>query len=420
VKSTLEDRVLNVLRHLAHGTHLCHFYQTPQDLLDVLVPYFAAGLERGERCLWITDDALSIEEATRSLAKAVPDLDERLANGDIEFFKHTEWYLTDGEFDEGRVLDQFAQKESEALEAGYRGLCVTGNTFWARDGHWSDLLAYEQSVHRCFCNFRMSAVCTYPLARCSAADIIDVTKVHDIVLIRRGGTWDVIENAELRAMREELQESHEQLRKLAHQMINAERRERKRISRVLHDGLQQTIVATQLTLSEARRRNNGIAHAEAIDRAEHLLSEAMRECRTLTTELSPPILHDGCLVQALQWLAQRFKDQYGLTSHLKVPARHLPLDEHESVLLFEIARELLFNVVKHAGVREAYLSLQVTKDQITLEVRDDGMGCDPRELDTADEHFGLLGIRERIGMLLDRFTPEECANYFTNAGYASA
>ena len=70
----MEDRV-------PWGTHLCHFYETKDDLLEVLVPYFKAGLEANEACLWIISDPISVEEATNALRAAVPDIDGYLTTG---------------------------------------------------------------------------------------------------------------------------------------------------------------------------------------------------------------------------------------------------------------------------------------------------------------------------------------------------
>lgn len=382
------------------GTHLCHFYQTPQDMLDVLVPYMAAGLERNEKCLWIVDGVLTVAQAKEAMAEVVPDWKRHLESGSIEFFPHTEWYVIDGAFDETRVLRQFVDQEVEALAAGFKGLRVTGNTLWARDGMLPDLLQYEREVDQCFCNHKMTAICTYPLDRCSAADIVDVTKAHEMALIRREGAWDLIESATLRHVREELRESHERLKTLAQQMAQVEQQERRRISRALHDGLQQTIVGTQMNLERARN-NVGPARDEALSRISELLNEALDACRALTTEIYPPILHERGLLPAFQWLAAWFEKQHRFNVRLDLPEEEPVLGDSERVTLFEVARELLFNVVKHAQVAEADICVRVASESVELIVRDEGNGYDPDALDpaSAEGHFGLCNIRERVRMM---------------------
>jgi signal transduction histidine kinase len=405
----LTSDILNVLHNMPKGTHLCHFYQTPQDMLDVLVPYFAAGLAKDHKCLWIVDGVLTVEQAQQALAEVVPNWEQVLRSGQIEFYAHTEWYVIDDQFDENRILRQFVAKEAEAVQNGYRGLRITGNTLWARDGMWPDLLEYEQHVDQCFCNLGMTAICTYALDRCSAADVVDVTKAHELILIRREGRWDIIESATRRHMREELRESHERLKTLTQQMVLVEQQERRRISQALHDGLQQTIVGTQLNLARAKN-GSGPAQAEALDLVASLLDEALQACRTLTTEISPPILHERGLLPALRWLTSWFGKQHALKVHLQLPGDEPPLGDSERVTLFEVARELLLNVIKHAGASEASVLLQLEAERVRLIVSDPGKGCCSTALETpgAAGKFGLFSARERLRMMDGDVYLESC------------
>jgi hypothetical protein len=87
---------ISVVGDVPWGTHFCHFYETKQDLLDTLVPYFKTGLESNEFCLWVISnnpDLITTEEAKAALAGAVPDLDRHLAAGNIEILNERDWYL---------------------------------------------------------------------------------------------------------------------------------------------------------------------------------------------------------------------------------------------------------------------------------------------------------------------------------------
>src|SRR6185295_8143956 len=77
---------ISVVGDVPWGTHYCHFYETKQDLLDTLVPYFKAGLESREFCLWVVSNSelLTVEEAKGALAQAVPDLERHLLEENIE------------------------------------------------------------------------------------------------------------------------------------------------------------------------------------------------------------------------------------------------------------------------------------------------------------------------------------------------
>ena len=87
------------------GTHFCQFYENKKDLVDVLVPYFKAGLENNEFCMWVTSEPLSEEEAKEAMRKAVPNFDRYLKRGQIQIFSYTEWYLKGGAFNLQRVLN---------------------------------------------------------------------------------------------------------------------------------------------------------------------------------------------------------------------------------------------------------------------------------------------------------------------------
>jgi hypothetical protein len=121
---------IDIIGDAPWGTHFCQFYQTKEDLIDILVPYFKAGLENNEFCMWITSEPLSENEAKKAMRKAVPNFDQHLKRGQIEIVPHTEWYLKDGAFNLQRVLDAWIDKLTFALAKGYDGMRVTGNTAW--------------------------------------------------------------------------------------------------------------------------------------------------------------------------------------------------------------------------------------------------------------------------------------------------
>src|ERR1700730_12735951 len=96
----LRQTGISVVGDIPWGTHFCHFYETKQDLLDTLVPYFKAGLDSKEFCVWVVSDSelVTVEEAKRALKQAVPDLDRHLSDEDIQIFSGLDWYLEEGVF----------------------------------------------------------------------------------------------------------------------------------------------------------------------------------------------------------------------------------------------------------------------------------------------------------------------------------
>jgi signal transduction histidine kinase len=212
VATALRKTGISVVGDVPWGSHFCHFYETKQDLLDTLVPYFKAGLESKEFCLWVVTDPLAEEEARRALRKAVPDLDEHLLNKDIEIFDDREWYLTENVFSLERVTRAWYQKLEQALARGYGGLRVSGDTFWLRENDRKDFCDYEKQLNDSITDQRMTLLCTYPMAKSGAAEILDVVKAHQFAIARRRGEWEVIQSpepiqakAEIRRLNEELQ-----------------------------------------------------------------------------------------------------------------------------------------------------------------------------------------------------------------------
>lgn len=181
------------------GTHFCQFYRTKQDLIDILVPYFKAGLENNEFCIWVTSSDLWEDEVREAMRRAMPDFDRYLEKGSIEIVPHTQWYLKDGIFDRHRVLRDWVKKHDAALQRGYDGLRLTGNTFWLEKALWKDFDEYENTVNSVIGNYRMIAICTYSLERCTASEVIDVVQSHQFALIKRENRWARIENVAYRA-----------------------------------------------------------------------------------------------------------------------------------------------------------------------------------------------------------------------------
>jgi PAS domain S-box-containing protein len=205
---------INIIGDVSYGAHFCQFYQTREDLIDILVPYFKAGLENNEFCIWVTQEPLSEEEAKGAMRKALPGFDQYLKRGQIEIVPHTKWYLKDGVFNLQRVLNAWIDKLYQALSKGYDGIRATGNTAWLRKRDWKSFADYEKEVNNIIGKYRMIALCTYCLEKCGASEIIDVVNNHQFTLIRREGKWELIESYDLKRMDNALQESEKKYRDL--------------------------------------------------------------------------------------------------------------------------------------------------------------------------------------------------------------
>jgi PAS domain S-box-containing protein len=204
MEKNLRQTGIDAIGMVPWSTHFCQFYQTKEDLIDILVPYFKAGLENNEFCMWVTSEPLNELEAREALEKHLPDLDHYIYNGQLEILPYTEWYTQGGCFDSERVLSGWAEKLNRALARGFSGLRLTGNTFWLEKEDWKDFTDYESAINSVIGNYKMLALCTYSLDRCDALELIDVMRNHQFALIKREGRWELIETSEYRKTKEEV------------------------------------------------------------------------------------------------------------------------------------------------------------------------------------------------------------------------
>ncbi len=182
-----------VVGDLPWGSHFCQFYQTQKDMIDIVVPYFRAGLENNEMCVWVTSDFLTTDDAVAALARSVPDFSRYLANSQIEIFPYTDWYLKGGSFDLDRTLEMWMAKHDEAISRGFAGLRVSGTPYWIDNKRdWDDFAAYEAAINRVIRGTKLLVLCTYALQKCGVVEILDVVKNHEFALAMNQGTWQVV------------------------------------------------------------------------------------------------------------------------------------------------------------------------------------------------------------------------------------
>jgi PAS domain S-box-containing protein len=193
----------------------------------------------------------------------------------------------------------------------------------------------------------------------------------------------------------------QELQRLALELTESEERERRRVARVLHDELQQYLAAAKLKLSglEASTKDELLHVARTVT---ELMDRAIAVSRSLSSELSPSVLYTAGLAAALTWLGDWMERQHGLAVEVRAEPAAEPQSGGVRILLFQAARELLFNVVKHSGVMEARLSLaRDGQDLLVLSVSDRGRGFDRVRNGGSTSHggFGLVSITERVSLL---------------------
>ncbi len=186
------DSGIALLGGLPWGTHFCQFYNSGDDLIEILAAYFQAGLKNNEYCMWVTSPVLSVSQASNAMAAAIPDFGRYQTAGQIEIIPHTEWYLKDGYFDADRVLAGWVSRLEAAKDRGFDGLRLTGDTFWLEESGWQEFVDYEATIDRVIGDFRIIALCTYSLERCGVPEIMDVVKNHEFAIAMSRGEWQVV------------------------------------------------------------------------------------------------------------------------------------------------------------------------------------------------------------------------------------
>lgn len=201
-----------------------------------------------------------------------------------------------------------------------------------------------------------------------------------------------------------------QLQRLAIEMSDVEDRERRRIAMILHDDLQQRLASLRFKILYIVPRDKADEHVEDnIKELEADINEIIKISRSLSLDLSPPVLHQRGLIAALGWLAKDIQSRHGLSVALNADKQAEPETVALASVLFRTVNELLFNVAKHSGARSAQVDAAMNDNQIVIIVSDSGKGFDAVDFKArqdAGEAFGLFSIKERISSLGGSFSIE--------------
>jgi signal transduction histidine kinase len=394
------------------GTHFCHFYETPQDLLEVLIPFFQTGLESNEFCIWIVFDPLSEEQARLALLQAFPGAARHLSAGNIEIIPHSKWYVVDGVFDTQRVISGWKQKLGQALANGYAGMRVNGNEAWLTERDWQNFARYEEQLDEMIANERMIVLCTYPLTVSRGSEVFEVARSHQFAIAKRYGKWEVIESPQLKQSKEELQafseelearvaertraleEASERLRRASASLELAREEEGNRISREIHDQLGSALTGLRWDLDELQGSFSNISEPamvavlrEKFSTMQRVTDSMIHTVRRIASEIRPSILDDLGLIDTVEWQASDFQRRTGIECQVEFSAESVRLSAEQSTAVFRILQEALTNILRHASATRVSISMKPSGGNFILNVRDNGKGIPESKL-----NFGSLGI----------------------------
>lgn len=198
------------------------------------------------------------------------------------------------------------------------------------------------------------------------------------------------------ASEQSMLEARQQLQEVALERAVVEERERRRLTEALHDGVTQYLALAKITLEPLQQRLRGDDGA-AIAKATRLISQGIGETRSLSFQLSPPMLYDLGLAAALSWFAETLEQDTGLRVEIVDAGFEPRLDDVTASVVYRTVRELLLNVAKHAKSATATVSLGSRGAELEIVVADRGAGFDPRHVPHGG--FGLMSVSEQIGRL---------------------
>jgi signal transduction histidine kinase len=382
------------------GTHVCQFYYTKEDLIDILVPYFKAGLESHELCVWITSEPLCAQESEEALAKSVSGLEEHIRSGQIEIISAGEWYLKEGAFDPRRVMKGWIDKHNKALDSGYEGIRVTGNTLWIEKRLWRDFMDYEKELNEIIHQYRIIVLCSYCLRDCEISEVIQVSNNHQFALIKNEGKWELLKDDERKLAERKLLVYQSRLKSLASELALVDEKEKHRIAVQMREKSAQTLIISKAKLEMLSKSMSSEEFCKIVDDVCQMLSATTRDLQSLSLEINCPALYElgfengvACLVE------EKIDSKSAIKAKFEDDGQVKPLSNDVKILLFRSVRELLSNVIEHAHAQNVKVSIRKLGSQIKVRIEDDGVGFNLSEIaqrKVKQQGFGHFSIGARL------------------------
>ena len=219
----------------------------------------------------------------------------------------------------------------------------------------------------------------------------------------RGVCYDITKRKQteiaLKKSVKQIKSYQKKLKNLNTEITLVEERERRRIAENLHDSLGQTLSLAYIKLSSVVNHEEFPPQvSRVINETSDLLNKAISESRTLTYDLSPPILYELGLIPAFKWKLEEIAEKHGIDTKLTGENENIDIQKEFNIFLYRIVVELLNNIIKHARANLIELKIRKEKKFYYITVQDDGIGFkkQPKTKATMKGGFGLLSITERL------------------------
>jgi DNA-binding CsgD family transcriptional regulator len=170
-----------ILSGVGHGSHLCAFYETTDDLIDLVLPFFDAGLNQRELCVWMMPDGVAAEEAAAVAAKRR-----------VGIYRGRPLYMKGPHFERASIVSFWNERLQQALATNCSGMRASGDAFWLQPADWNAFLDYEADLTNMIADKPITLLCTYPISASKAGDLADVARVHHVAIAKRKTDWEII------------------------------------------------------------------------------------------------------------------------------------------------------------------------------------------------------------------------------------
>lgn len=182
------------MTEMKSGNHFNLFYEDVDELIDVLVLYFKAGLENNDCCVWKISPPLTIDSATNAMINAGIDVDHYISSGQLIIFSYTQWLTPGGELDFNLVSSGFIEVYQNVIMKGFTNMRCTGDVSIVSDDMWSSFIEFENAADTLIRTNRIICLCTYPFGRCSKSHIIDGISTHEGTIIKGSDGWTILKD----------------------------------------------------------------------------------------------------------------------------------------------------------------------------------------------------------------------------------
>ncbi|MFH0940801.1 MAG: MEDS domain-containing protein [Candidatus Omnitrophota bacterium] len=178
-------------RHFKHK-HMCMFYGSSKDLLELVVPYFREGFERNKFCVWAVPESLGLKEAQQALSEGIGELKEYMDKGQLRLFEARSLYNRSGRFVRAEVLDGWAKIAEEALSLGFDGIRASGDASFLPQEEKDELLCYEKEADAFIRESKVEVLCTYPMHKTDLNEMFILSTCHGTTFSNKNGKLEIL------------------------------------------------------------------------------------------------------------------------------------------------------------------------------------------------------------------------------------